>query len=38
MTEKLDFFVSGRDLVSILAALARSQALQGALSGLPGRP
>ena len=35
---KLDFSAPGRDLVSILVSSACSQALQGALSGVPGRP
>ena len=35
---KLDFSALGRDLASILIASARSQALQCALSGVPGRP
>ena len=35
---KLGFSALGRALASILVALARSQALQGALSGVPGRP
>ena len=38
MPRQLEFFVPGRDLASILVASARSQALQGALSGVPGRP
>ena len=35
---KLDFSAPGRDLVSILVSSACSQALQGALSGVPGDP
>ena len=35
---KLDFSAPGRDLVSILVSSACSQALQGALSGVPGHP
>ena len=35
---KLDFSALRRDSVSILVASARSRALQGALSGVPGRP
>ena len=35
---KLDFSAPGRDLASILVASERSQALQGGLSGVPGRP
>ena len=35
---KLDFSVPGRDLVSIFVSSACSQALQGALSGVPGHP
>ena len=35
---KLDFSAPRRDLASILVASARSQGLQGALSGVPGRP
>ena len=35
---KLDFSAPGRDLVSILVSSVCSQALQGALSGVPGHP